>query len=960
MRKMIVPVLFALFCSIQAPLAASAAHMPVELEDRLAAMPDDATASVIVHLTEQADIANLGPQLRKEGVGRQDRHRRVITALRDVASRTQPPLLAYLGEARAAGRVVGFTPHWISNLVVVQATKAEISRIRERPEVGLIEPNFSISLIEPVRSEEGSLPRINGIGVTPGLEAINADRVWKELGITGAGRLVADLDTGVDGFHPALAERWRGVLPGVDWSEAWLDLVYGGSSFPVDYYGHGTHVMGTMAGLGEATGDTVGVAFGAHWIACNAVDQGAGPEFDNDVVVAFEWLADPDGDPGTVDDVPDVVQNSWGINEGFGSDPPYTDCDSRWWSVIDNCEAAGCVVTFSAGNEGPGPQSHRSPSDRATTPYNCYSIGAVDATNANYPYPIASFSSRGPSGCDGVSIKPEVSAPGVDVYSSVPGGGYQSGWSGTSMAGPHVAGVVALMREANPDLDVDQIKEVLMASAHDFGVAGEDNTYGAGFIDAYEAVTMVMSGVGYLVGTVEDAVSGDPIPAELTIAGTPRKKTADSVTGDYFFILPGDSTYTVEASYFGYEMAEQAIYVVPDDTTTLDFPLVSSPSGTLAGMVIDTDNGLPISGALVEVLDTPLPAATSSERGVYLVPGVPVGDTYAVHGTAAGYASKSEQISVDGGGFTLLALPLRSGLSDDMESGENGWTHDNVTPGYGDQWHQSTQRNHTSEGTTSWKCGSTGIGDYADELDAALETPMIPLQPNTNLHFWHWMDAEVLDQSEAWDGGIVEISIDGGAFQQVTPEGGYPYTIVDNDASPFAPGTPCFSGTHDWREEIIDLSAFSGNASLRFRFGTDGYVTEEGWYIDDLIAAPDAASSPVAILLLPAETGVEIGPAGGTVEYQMALVNNTDEARIFDWWLDLSLAGGPVVFGPVETHTDTLAAGETRILSALSQEVPPGSTPGEYHFNAKLGQLPDTVQALSSFELTITSEAAQR
>ena len=528
------------------------------------------------------------------------------------------------------------------------------------------------------------------------------------------------------------------------------------------------------------------------------------------------------------------------------------------------------------------------------------------------------------------------------------------------MAGPHVAGVVALMREANPDLDVDQIKEVLMASAHDFGVAGEDNTYGAGFIDAYEAVTMVMSGVGYLVGTVEDAVSGDPIPAELTIAGTPRKKTADSVTGDYFFILPGDSTYTVEASYFGYEMAEQAIYVVPDDTTTLDFPLVSSPSGTLAGMVIDTDNGLPISGALVEVLDTPLPAATSSERGVYLVPGVPVGDTYAVHGTAAGYASKSEQISVDGGGFTLLALPLRSGLSDDMESGENGWTHDNVTPGYGDQWHQSTQRNHTSEGTTSWKCGSTGIGDYADELDAALETPMIPLQPNTNLHFWHWMDAEVLDQSEAWDGGIVEISIDGGAFQQVTPEGGYPYTIVDNDASPFAPGTPCFSGTHDWREEIIDLSAFSGNASLRFRFGTDGYVTEEGWYIDDLIAAPDAASSPVAILLLPAETGVEIGPAGGTVEYQMALVNNTDEARIFDWWLDLSLAGGPVVFGPVETHTDTLAAGETRILSALSQEVPPGSTPGEYHFNAKLGQLPDTVQALSSFELTITSEAAQR
>ena len=487
-------------CSLSPRGGAEAGEIQIELRERLRSLPPGESLSVIVHLAEQARIEALQSDLRLRAATRREKHESVVRALREVSARTQGPLLRYLAEARASGRVGGFSPHWISNLVVVRATGSEILRLAERTDVGFIEPNFTVSLIEPLRAEGGGPPHTEGIGVTPGLKAINADRVWHELGITGAGRLVADLDTGVDGTHPALASRWRGTLPDVDWSEAWLDVVYGGSSFPVDYYGHGTHVMGTMAGLGEASGDTVGVAFGAHWIACNAIDQSAGSEFDNDVVVAFEWLADPDGDPGTVDDVPDVVQNSWGINELFSSDPPYTDCDSRWWAVIDNCEAAGCMVTFSAGNEGPGSTSLRSPADRATTPYNCYSIGAVDATNYGYPYPIASFSSRGPSGCDDISIKPEVSAPGVDVYSCVPGGGYSGSWSGTSMAGPHVAGVVALMREANPDLDVDQIKEVLMASAHDFGSPGEDNTFGAGFIDAYQAVTMVMSGVGYLVG----------------------------------------------------------------------------------------------------------------------------------------------------------------------------------------------------------------------------------------------------------------------------------------------------------------------------------------------------------------------------------------------------------------------------------------------------------------------------
>ena len=349
----------------------------------------------------------------------------------------------------------------------------------------VVEANFRVSLIEPVGERSGSLlVPDRGIGVTPGLRAINVPRVWYELGITGLGRLLANLDTGVSGAHPALTNRWRGNH--APWQECWRDALGGGTTYPVDYNDHGTHVMGTLCGLGAATADTIGVAWRAEWIADNAINQGVGGAFNNDVLDAFQWFADPDGNPNTTDDVPDAVENSWGIDHRFSG---YQDCDYRWQTVIQNCEAAGVACIFSAGNEGPGAQTHRSPANICNTPTTNFSVGAVDATHYSFPYPIASFSSRGPSDCNTSIKKPEVVAPGVQVYSSVPGGGYeQYGWDGTSMAGPHVAGVIALMREANPDLDVDSMKQILMNTARDLGTSGEDNNYGWGVIDAYEAV----------------------------------------------------------------------------------------------------------------------------------------------------------------------------------------------------------------------------------------------------------------------------------------------------------------------------------------------------------------------------------------------------------------------------------------------------------------------------------------
>jgi hypothetical protein len=105
------------------------------------------------------------------------------------------------------------------------------------------------------------------------------------------------------------------------------------------------------------------VAPAAEWIAANPIEQTVSPDFDADIIACFEWFTDPDGNPSTMDDVLDVVQNSWGVNSGLG----YPQCDSRWWDVIDACEAAGPVVIFAAGNEGDFPFSLRSPADRATS-----------------------------------------------------------------------------------------------------------------------------------------------------------------------------------------------------------------------------------------------------------------------------------------------------------------------------------------------------------------------------------------------------------------------------------------------------------------------------------------------------------------------------------------------------------------------------------------------------------------
>lgn len=754
-RKLILMVFVLVLSTLTAWARMDKVSLP--LADAIRSSATDTKHSMLVYLTDQVDIRALDERLFYQGVTRQYRHEVVVTELQRTAERSQGPVRMVLDDLVASGNVEGYRSFWIVNAFVVYGDAQALEALSDRSDVDYVEMNFTPEGIQPII--DPSREHLDSDANTPpiGIRIINAPRVWYELGVTGAGALVANCDTGVDGTHPALAGRWRGTIAPA--AQCWRAPV-SGSTNPTDNDQHGTHVMGTICGATNGgTGDTTGVAPGALWIGDDAIGGGTGTVFDNNVIDAYQWMADPDGNPGTVDDVPDVCQNSWGVDGRFAG---YTDCDNRWNAAIQGLEAASCVVTFSAGNEGPGASTHRSPANVAIDSVTFFAIGAVDASTTDTipPLPIASFSSRGPSDCNG-QIKPEVAAPGVSVYSSIPGGGYSSAFSGTSMAGPHVAGIVGLMRSANPDVDVRTIKSILMRTARDQDAAGNDNTSGFGLVDAYQAVLQVMGGFGRIKGTILDANTLLPIQAQVAVVGGTQSTTA-SVSGGYTLLVPGDSTYTVRYSLYGYVSQDIVLTVATDDTVTQNVNLVPRP---------------------------------------------------------------------------ILYL-----LNEDFETGAPGWTHSSQA-GWVDQWHISTERSRST--THSYKCGDTGTGTYANHQDAYLISPTLTALPaEAQLSFWYQVEAETSNAyvDSAYDGGLLEISANGGAFTQVVPTPAYNkrFRLRTSGGRPYngpLPGARCYTGQlATWTNVTFDLAAYEGqDVQLRYRFCADSTTGREGWYVDDVL-----------------------------------------------------------------------------------------------------------------------------
>ncbi|MFU1792706.1 S8 family serine peptidase [Paenibacillus azoreducens] len=474
----------------------------------------------IVKMAEQPDVNAISrnalqwSSLKGESSAKQKRTVRnfIVNSLMDTAEQTQSGIAQELEQMEASGLVRDFHPFYIVNAIAVTSTKDAMEKLAKRPEVEKLVPNNTYKLQsapEPKLSLSGGAQAGAGKEVPWNLRNISAEQAWK-LGFDGAGVVVANMDSGVDGSHPALKQKWRGLgSPNPELS--WYDATIATTKFPTDGNGHGTHVMGTMVGSEEDGSNKIGVAPRAQWIAARVFDS-SGETSDDALIKAGEWILAPTDKQGNKhpDMAPDVVNNSWG-NVPAGKNEFFQDIVKAWI-------AADIFPAFSAGNTKP-PENNGGPGS-ITAPGNypeSFATGAVDINNC-----LANFSLQGPTPYG--QMKPEVVAPGVNIRSAVPGGEYAL-MNGTSMASPHTAGVAALIKQANPALKVNEIARILKNTADSLTDQGfpqtPNNGYGWGIINALSAVSSQKQGLGSVTGqvTIDGTDIGSPTiehePVEL-------------------------------------------------------------------------------------------------------------------------------------------------------------------------------------------------------------------------------------------------------------------------------------------------------------------------------------------------------------------------------------------------------------------------------------------------------------
>lgn len=544
---------------------AGAGEIDGVLVERLQNTPPMEKVQVIVYLKDQVDLAAV-EELMQSSVGAFERipvdvrYRTVLTALQTVAEQTQPGFLGRLQALEAEGLVSEIQPFWIRNLIVMQATPSTIEEISRWPDAGTVYLDGLLELDAPVYSAEGSS---NPEASEAGLRAINAHLLWAR-GITGAGRLVMNIDTGVFGNNASFNTRWRGTLPGILSSWAWFDPETN-TTFPTDgdaTSNHGTHTVGTMCGVYSSTSDTIGVAPGAMWIAAKTLNSS--PHTSRSIA-AFQWAANPDSNINTMDDVPDAISNSW-RDPAVSTAQECSPTSGGYGPVIQAIEALGTAVIFSAGNSGPGASTITSPKNRNVTRADIFSVGAVDGNSPTFP--IASFSSRGPSLCagpDSLRVKPEVSAPGVNVRSASGTSGFRV-LSGTSMASPHVAGAIALLRQAAPNVTGTELKYLLMSTATDLGSAGEDNDYGHGIIDVWRAYQALADPVDPNPPTNVTAYSDFSTPTSMLLKwSNPTALAGGDSIGPFVTRIKRDGVQVVElpdsdSSYVDTALVDGTLY----------------------------------------------------------------------------------------------------------------------------------------------------------------------------------------------------------------------------------------------------------------------------------------------------------------------------------------------------------------------------------------------------------------
>lgn len=460
-----------------------------DLQEYMSTVSDNELIPVNIRLTEKYPSDQLLSKVK--GFSKSERREFVVNELKNFTKQSQAEIREFLDIEALDNEVEDIHYFWITNVISCKTSKDIINILSKNPEINRIDHDESRNLLANRTSICAEQP--NPKEITYNVLKVNAPDVWNE-GYTGQGVIVAVIDVGVNYNHLDLESHM--------WTS--LSYPYHGYDFanndnnPMDIHGHGTHCAGTVAGDGTA-GSQTGMAPNALIMAVKTLDDfGGGPESDS--WAGFEF---------SVDNGADIISFSVGWQHSWNPDR------ETWRNILDNTLAAGVIASIAAGNEGGtvnNPDNVRTPGDCPPPWLNPDQtlVGGISANvcvgATNSADQIANFSCRGPSEWEHINpyndypfnpemglLRPDVCAPGVDIKScnASQTNGYTV-MSGTSMATPGVAGVMALLLSKSPDLTPEALNMILETTSVDLGASGKDNIYGAGRIDAFEAYNQLL------------------------------------------------------------------------------------------------------------------------------------------------------------------------------------------------------------------------------------------------------------------------------------------------------------------------------------------------------------------------------------------------------------------------------------------------------------------------------------
>lgn len=533
-----------------------------QLTTHLEQMSADDMVRINITLKQKYDSQKLlrhAQSLRGEA-----RRQYVVTALKDFTAMSQRGVVAQLNVQQRSQQVRQVTTYWIANVINCYATPDAIAQLAKRGDIESIDYDEMRVLLDP--AERKNAVAMEGVPgsreITWNVLKVNADDVWA-LGFNGEGVIVAVIDTGVNYDHLDLQGN---IWQSDEYPNHGYDFVNNDND-PKDDNGHGTHCSGTVAGTGAA-GSQTGVAPGATIMCLKVLDAG-GSGNESGVWSGIQF---------SVEQGAHVMSLSLGWLHDWGPNRRV------WREAFDNSLAAGIVASVAAGNEGdqqgsyPIPDNVRTPGDLPppwlhpdqTLTGGISGIICVGSTTSSNQ--MSGFSGRGPVDWSSIApfndypyqpemglIRPDICAPGSNIKSLAYNSntGYEDGWSGTSMATPCNAGMIALMLQKNMQLSPEQISQVSEETAQVM-TPGKNNNSGSGRIDALAAVNAVsLPGPSYYAHSINDAAgnnNGIPEPGEsvlLTLAmanfsDAPASNVSVDITTANPYITLIDST-----EYFG-------------------------------------------------------------------------------------------------------------------------------------------------------------------------------------------------------------------------------------------------------------------------------------------------------------------------------------------------------------------------------------------------------------------------